>query len=153
MGKIDSFEDLKCWTSARVLTRRIYQLCSAEPLASDYRLSNQLTSAAVSAMTNIAEGFARYHRGDFIRFLDISQSSTAEVKSLLYVVSDQEYASADTVASLQEQCDTTQALTLGLLRYVKKRQGEPHRTREPDVQYASHAAPPELSLPDNYLDV
>lgn len=153
MGKIDSFEDLKCWKSARVLTQRIYELCSTEPLSSDYRLSSQLTSAAVSAMTNIAEGFARYHRGDFIRFLDISQSSTAEVKSLLYVVSDQEYASTDMVASLQNQCDTTQALTLGLLRYIKKRREEHRRAREPDAHYSFQAESPERSLPDDYLDI
>jgi hypothetical protein len=104
-------------------------------------------------MTNIAERVARYHRGDFIRFLDISQSSTAEVKSLLYVVSDQEYASTDMVTSLQNRCDTTQALTLGLLRYVKKRRGEHRRTREADVHYSFQPESPERSLPDDDLNV
>ncbi len=96
MAKIERFEDLRCWQEARTLTRDVYRLASEGPLARDFRLRNQLTVAAVSVMTNIAEGFARYHRGDFIRFLDYAQSSAAEVKSLLYVVLDQRYVDADT---------------------------------------------------------
>lgn len=120
MAKIERFEDLRCWQEARTLTRDVYRLASERPLARDFRLRDQLTAAAVSVMTNIAEGFARYHRGDFIRFLDYAQSSAAEVKSLLYVVLDQRYADADTITELQQQSDTCQRMTLGLLKHVRR---------------------------------
>lgn len=148
MAKIETFEELKCWQSARELTRETYRLCSTDPLASDYRLSSQLTSAAVSSMTNIAEGFARYHRGDFVRFLDIAQSSAAEVKSLLYVVGDLQYASPERVKALQNLCDKTQGLTLGLLRHVKRRQQATNQTRESPPAYQVSESTSPLSLPD-----
>jgi hypothetical protein len=105
-------------------------------------------------MTNIAEGFARYHRGDFVRFLDISQSSAAEVRSLLYVVLDQGFASEERVSLLQEQCEKTRAITLGLLRYVQRQRNseEASSTREPSTAYATHDTPNAFStLPDEHL--
>jgi four helix bundle protein len=119
-GKIEQFEDLRCWQEARELTRCVYRLCTVDPIRSDYRLRNQLTGAALSVMSNIAEGFTRYHRREFARFLDIAQSSAAEVKSLLYVVQDQYGVPEDEIDDLQDRCDKTRALILGLLRYLRQ---------------------------------
>jgi four helix bundle protein len=119
-GKIEQFEDLRCWQEARELTRCVYGLCAIDPIRSDYRLRNQLTGAALSVMSNIAEGFTRYHRREFARFLDIAQSSAAEVKSLLYVVQDQHGVPEDKIDDLQGRCDKTRALILGLLRYLRQ---------------------------------
>lgn len=80
MAKVERFEELTCWQEARALTNEVYRMVGVGALAKDFRLRDQLTSASVSVMTNIAEGFARYHRRAFIRFLDIAQSSAAEVK-------------------------------------------------------------------------
>lgn len=108
MAKIERFEDLTCWQEARLLTNRVYKLVRKGALATDFRLRDQLTGAAISVMTNIAKGFARYHKGDFIRFLDCAQSSAAEVKSLLYVVLDQKYTEAAIVTGLQKRSETCQ---------------------------------------------
>jgi four helix bundle protein len=136
MPKIERFEDLMCWQEARDLAREIYDLCGTGPLSRDFRIRDQLTGAAVSVMSNIAEGFARHHRGDFIRFLDIAQSSAVEVKSLLYVVLDQGYAPAERVQQLQVQAETSKALTLGLLRHVDRSRNTPSGTaREPTATY------------------
>ena len=97
---ITRFEDLRCWQKARELVNVVYDLTGKGGLARDFELRDQLRRAALSAMTNIAEGFARYHKRDFMRFLDISQSSAAEVKSLMYVVLDQHYAPPDEVAKV-----------------------------------------------------
>jgi len=155
MPKVERFEDLKCWQAARRLVQEVYALCGEEPLSRDYRLRDQLTSASVSVMTNIAEGFARYHRGDFIRFLDIAQSSAVEVKSLLYVVLDQEYASTERIEQLQERADTTKAITLGLLRYVNQsRKGQMDGTHEPTPSYGDGKSVPDVesrTLPNRFL--
>ncbi len=150
MAKIERFEDLTCWKEARKLTRAVYRLAADGDMARDFRLRDQLTAAAVSAMTNIAEGFARYHKGDFIRFLDYAQSSAAEVKSLLYVVLDQQYADAETVADLQRQAETCQRMALGLLKHVRRTMREDDRAvKEPRAIYSSQ--PSDGDLPVSFV--
>jgi four helix bundle protein len=60
-------------------------------LSKDFDLRSQLRRAAVSSMNNIAEGFGRFSDAEFIHFLDVSQSSTGEVKSLTYCLEDLNY--------------------------------------------------------------
>ncbi|MCH7733138.1 MAG: four helix bundle protein [Candidatus Marinimicrobia bacterium] len=88
---------------ARELVKEVYDISNGGRLSKDYKLRNQIRSAAVSAMSNIVEGFTRFHRKEFIRFLDISQSSCSEVKSLLYVILDQSYIPSDQVKKIQEK--------------------------------------------------
>ena len=78
-----------------------------------------MTSSAVSSMSNIAEGFVRFHKRDFIRFLDISQSSAAELRSLLYVARDPGYISKEQFEQTQKLAQETRQTTLGLLKHVK----------------------------------
>lgn len=91
MPTIKKFENLDCWKEARILVNDVYELTKKTEFQKDFGLRDQIQRAAVSAMTNIAEGFGRYSVKEFIRFLDYTQSSCEEVKSLLYVAYDQEY--------------------------------------------------------------
>jgi four helix bundle protein len=119
MPKIERFEDLRCWKKAREMTSEVYELTNASGLSNDYRLRDQLTGAAVSTMSNIAEGFARYNKKDFIRFLDYAQSSAAEVKSLLYVVLDQDVGHRERVEGIQQDSELCQRMILSLLKHVR----------------------------------
>lgn len=119
MGKVERFEDLRCWQSARELVKEIYQLTKTERLARDFGLRDQLQRSAVSIMTNIAEGFARYNRKDFMRFLNYAQSSAAELKSLLYIVQDSGWVSANTISNLQNNSEKVKSMILGLINYLK----------------------------------
>lgn len=154
MGKVKQFEDLRCWQKARELVRAVYTLVSDNPLlARDFRLRDQLTSAAVSVMSNIAEGFGRYHKRDFIRFLDIASSSASEVKSLLYVVSDLAYASSVSTEKAQALADEAKALTLGLLRYIKGQLNVPPNTlHEPPNAYTHQTSNPPITIPEQHLN-
>jgi len=69
MGKIERFEDLIAWQKARELTRAIYEVTRQGAFAKDFGLSGQIQRAAVSIMSNIAEGFERGGRGEFHQFL------------------------------------------------------------------------------------
>lgn len=137
MTEIKRFEDLKCWQEARVLVKHIFLLAARGELAKEFTLTNQLKRASLSMMNNIAEGFSRYHKNDFIRFLDYSQSSSEEVKSLLYVIRDLDMMPEDKVDRLQKQCEKTRKLTLGLLKHVKKTLSEYNRdsVREEELKY------------------
>ncbi len=134
--------------------KEIYKITNEEPLSKDYKLRDQLRSAAVSVMSNIAEGFSRYHKKDFIRFLDIAQSSAAEVRSLMYVVSDQNYVSADQIKAIQKLADDCRYFTLGLLKYCNQNLNDrSNEVNEPETVYMESADISSLDLPDNFINL
>lgn len=120
MATIQNFEELKCWKSARALTKEIYISTSEGEISKDFGLKNQIRRATLSIMNNIAEGFGRYSKKELIRFLDIAQSSAAEVKSMLYVIEDLEYLEKKEIVELHHQVDKTRALCRGFIAYIKK---------------------------------
>ena len=86
--KVRRFEDLIAWQKARDLTKRIYSLTQQGGFERDYGLRDQIRRAAVSVMSNLAEGFDRAGRSEFHQFLVIAKGSSAEVRSHLYVALD-----------------------------------------------------------------
>ena len=100
MNKATRFEDLIAWQKARELTREIYRFTKLDPFARDFGLSSQMQRASVSIMSNIAEGFERGNRGDYLRFLAIAKASCGEVRRQLYVALDVGYLSQTDFQSL-----------------------------------------------------
>ena len=88
---VKNFEELEIWKEARRLTKAIYQLTKREKLSRDFSLRDQIQRAAVSIMSNIAEGFERGGNQEFIQFLYVAKASCGEVRSQLYVAVDQGY--------------------------------------------------------------
>ena len=103
-------------------------------------------------MTNIAEGFARFYKKDFIRFLDISQSSTEEVKSLLYIALDQNYFTKDLFKEAYDLANETKRVTLGLLRHVKSTIEQSSKVvREPKAKFRTKSDSEFLDLPGEFI--
>ena len=92
MGTIRDFEDLEIWKLARELVNHIY---SDFRNCKDYNFRNQITSAGISIMNNIAEGFNRRGDAEFRQFLNISKGSAGEVKSMYYIAEDQKFVIPD----------------------------------------------------------
>jgi four helix bundle protein len=88
---VKRFEDLEVWKEARRLTHIIYQLTKTEKFAKDFSLRDQIQRAAVSVMSNIAEGFERGGNQEFIQYLYVAKASCGEVRSQIYVALDQGY--------------------------------------------------------------
>lgn len=84
--KVKTFEDLYCWQKARTLVKIIYQLTKS---FSDFSLKDQVRRAAVSVLSNIAEGFERGNKDELLYFLYIAKASCGEVRAQLYVALDQ----------------------------------------------------------------
>ena len=84
MAKIESFEDLEVWKSARSLFKKIYKLTEKESFAKEYRFKEQIKSSSGSIMDNIAEGFERGGNKELIQFLFIAKGSCGETRSQLY---------------------------------------------------------------------
>jgi four helix bundle protein len=119
--KIERFEDLLAWQEAMALTCEIYAVGSKSALNHDFSLRDQLQRAAVSAMSNIAEGFERIGRREKIHFMNIARASCAEAKSLLYVCLDNHCLDATTVESFQARCTRISRLVSGLIRSISNR--------------------------------
>lgn len=126
MATATCFEELKVWQEARELVKAIYKITKQRPFSRDFALRNQITSAATSAMSNIAEGFERGSRKEFIQFLNIAKGSNGEVRSQLYVALDQEYLSAETFDKLRESALSP---SRRLARFIKYLQSYPSKSR------------------------
>jgi four helix bundle protein len=90
---VKRFEELEIWQEARRLTEAIYRLTKTESFLKDFALRDQVQRAAVSVMSNIAEGFERGGNQEFIQFLYVAKASCGEVRSQIYVALDQGYMS------------------------------------------------------------
>ena len=123
MGKIVRFEDLVAWQKARALTREIYQATQRVPFSKDFGLTGQIQRAAVSIMSNIAEGFERYGSREFHQFLSTAKASCAEVRSLLNVALDIGYLPQNEFLKLLSQAEEVGRIVGGLRSSVAKNRG------------------------------
>ena len=115
------FEDLIAWQKARALTREIYKATGRGSFARDYGLCDQIRRAAVSIMSNLAEGFERGKRSEFHQFLSVAKSSCAELRSQLYVAMDAQHISQENCLRLLAQAEEV-ARIIGGLRSAVQRQ-------------------------------
>jgi four helix bundle protein len=120
MAMISRFEDIEGWQEARKLVKMIYKLTGAGAFAKDFGLRDQIQRAAVSAMTNIAEGFDCDSKVEFARFLGIARRSAVEVQSLLYAAFDVQYITEAQLREHYEQARATKALIGGFKRSLTK---------------------------------
>jgi len=114
--KIESFEDLRVWQAGIQLVKSVYLVTNDGGLAKDFGLRDQLRRAAVSIPTNIAEGFERASRKEYVQFLNIAKGSAGEVRSLLRVALEVGYLDAKRHDQLR---DTVVMLSRSLSNQIK----------------------------------
>lgn len=119
-ARIERFEELIAWQKARSLTREIYEVTRSGAFARDFGLSGQIQRAAVSIMSNIAEGFERGGRGEFHQFLSTEKASCAELRSRLYVALDVGYLEERKFQILLQQAEEVARIIGGLRASVAK---------------------------------
>ncbi|HEV7331242.1 MAG TPA: four helix bundle protein [Flavisolibacter sp.] len=83
MATVHSFEELEIWQMARKLCHRIYPLTFEEPISKDFRFKDQLRGTCSSIMDNIAEGFSRGSKHEFVNALTTAKGEAEELKSQL----------------------------------------------------------------------
>jgi four helix bundle protein len=101
VAKIERFEDIEGWKCAREITRLVYQISSERAFSKDFALVNQIRRAAISIMSNIAEGFERNGDKEFVQFLTVSMGFCGEVRAQLYVALDQRYVEEDKFTEIE----------------------------------------------------
>jgi four helix bundle protein len=117
--KLTRFEDLECWKASRELVKMVYEAINKnQRLAKDLRFAGQFSAAAVSSMSNIAEGFSRETDKEFLRGLWISKGSAAEVQSLTYAGLDLGYLTEEDMKAIYAQADKVCSLAVGMMKYL-----------------------------------
>ena len=100
--KIRTFEDLVVWQKAIAFVKQVYLITAAGELRRDFGLRDQMRRAAVSIPTNIAEGFERSSRKEYLLFLNIAKGSAGEIRSLCRVSFDVGYLNQSTYDELRK---------------------------------------------------
>jgi four helix bundle protein len=117
--KIQKFEDLEIWKEARNYVRNIYFQTGRGNFSRDYGLRDQIRRASVSVLGNIAEGFERKTKNEFIQFLFIAKGSCGESRSHLYVAYDLKYIEEKDFNDLKNQAESISRSIAGFIKYLK----------------------------------
>ncbi|MBK9215244.1 MAG: four helix bundle protein [Chloracidobacterium sp.] len=120
MARIERFEDIEAWKLAREVTRTVYAVSSSGAFAKDFALVNQIRRAAVSILSNIAEGFERNGDKEFVQFLTVAKGSCGEVRAQLYIAMDQGYLDEKNFLKLREEVVQVSMMIAGLIAYLKQ---------------------------------
>ena len=119
MPVVERFEDLQVWQLARTVTAKVYACSKAGPFSKDFGLRDQMQRAAVSILSNVAEGVERRSDNSFHQFLAIANGSTAELRAQLYVALDQGYMSRQTFDELRHDVVRIGKMLARLMAYLR----------------------------------
>lgn len=118
--KVESFEDLRVWQKGIELVKHIYLVTEESKLSKDFGLRDQLRRASVSVPTNIAEGFERYSRKEYLNFLNIAKASAGEVRSLLRVAVEVGYIEQQIYTQLYNQARELSGMLSNQIQAINK---------------------------------
>jgi four helix bundle protein len=119
--EIKNFYDLEAWKKSHILTLKIYKITKDFPRDELYGLVSQLRRAASSVSANIAEGFARYHFKDKIRFYHNSRGSVAEVQNFILIAKDLGYVDLETCKKIGEMGNEVGKIINGMIKSIERK--------------------------------
>jgi four helix bundle protein len=118
MATFTSFTEINAWTKARELSRLIFEASSKGTFARDFGLKDQINRAAGSIMDNIAEGFERGSKNEFVNALTYSKGSAGETLSQLYRAFDRKHITDGHFQKLKADTEEISKMLNGLIRYL-----------------------------------
>jgi four helix bundle protein len=119
MATWKKFEDIEAWQESRMLCTNIFELFQQEYASRDFSLKDQMYRSSGSIMDNIAEGFERDRRKEFIQFLSYAKASAGETRSQLYRCQDRNYLTKSEFDHLHDETLKITNKIGGLIRYLK----------------------------------
>jgi four helix bundle protein len=117
---VQTFEDLQIWKEARRLTQDIYRLTRAATFSKDFSLTNQMQRAAISMMSNIAEGYERGGNQELSQFLYIAKGSCGELRAQLYLAFDQGYVTQAKADELNNSLKRLSSMISNFISYLRE---------------------------------
>lgn len=121
-SRIKDFTDLIAWQKAHMLVLATYKITRAFPESEKFVLSNQMTRAAISITSNIAEGFGRNTKKDKMHFYSIAKGSALELRSQLHIARDLKYIAESTFSEFENNSKEVIRLISGIIRTASDRE-------------------------------
>lgn len=121
MSTIAKFEDIIAWQKALELSDLVYLYSNNDKFSKDYALKDQMRRAAISVVSNIAEGFEREGNNQFIYFLLIAKASAGEVRAQLYIAKNQNYISQMEFEIINSKVLETSKTISGFISYLRSK--------------------------------
>ena len=134
MASITRFEEIEAWQTARQLANMIYDLTDQMAFGRDYGLKDQIRRAAVSVMSNIAEGFESHTQALFLDFLGRAKGSAGEVRSQLYIALDRRYITREQFEAAYDLADKVSRQIHRFMTYLESKPNV-YRVREDHADY------------------
>lgn len=125
MAAVNRFEDLIAWQRGRALVSEVYDITGQGRLAADAELRDQMRRAAISVVSNIAEGFERFGRRDFARCVGIAKGSAAEVRTHVLIAADLGLLTEADCSRVLARCHELARLLTNLRRALERPRQEP----------------------------
>ncbi|MGE5518384.1 MAG: four helix bundle protein [Candidatus Dadabacteria bacterium] len=119
MARIRHFEDIEAWKVARELCKKIGAIIDSGTFKRSFRIIGQIEGSSGSIMDNIAEGFERGTRSEFIQFLGYSKGSCGELRSQLYRALDRGYIKQPEFEELYVLAVRISAMEQRLIQYLQ----------------------------------
>jgi four helix bundle protein len=123
-SEIRSFRDLIAWQKAIALCKQVYAVSKQFPPDERFGLTMQVRRASVSVPSNIAEGYGRRHKKDYLRFLSIALGSLFEVETHLILAVQLGFVDADAAGPSMNSVREVDRILCALIRAV--RDSAPH---------------------------
>ena len=120
MPTVTKFEDLEIWQIARKIEQFTFKETKAELLSKDFKLKNQMNDSSSSIMSNIAEGFGRGSRLEFINFLSFSKGSASELQSQYYNCLDRKYINEVVFNEIYQMIETVSKKISAFMSYLNQ---------------------------------
>jgi len=115
----ESFRNLEVWQRAIELTLAVYKLTAAFPDSERFGLTSQLRRAAVSVASNIAEGYGRSTRGEYVLFLGHARGSISEVETQIVIAKALEFGSKEDLRNAESLCNQVGRMLRGLMKTLR----------------------------------
>lgn len=119
MGTIRSYKDLIAWQKSMDLVEEVYKATRGFPANERFGLTSQSRRAAVSIPANVAEGFGRCTKNDYIRFLDTAYGSANEVETHLLIAERLGFASSEQLHTGLDLAKEVQKIIRGLVNRLR----------------------------------
>jgi four helix bundle protein len=119
MSNIQSYKDLKVWQKSMEIARACYEVTKAFPKEELFGMTSQIRRAAASVPANIAEGYGRDSRGEYVQFLRFAQGSLKELETHLILAEQVRITALDSTAAIQSLCDEVGRMLRSLIRSLQ----------------------------------
>jgi four helix bundle protein len=114
-----SFKDLLVWQRAVQLSIVIYKLTASFPAPERFGLTNQLRRASVSIASNIAEGYGRSTKGEYVQFLGHARGSNCELQTQLIISKALEFGSTQSRELAESLSDEVSKMLVSLMKKLR----------------------------------